>query len=194
MLMLLLGGAPAAALGHLLLTWLPPAVAVLRLQRQAARETVEIEAEWREYHRIREQVTRLRGIASQHDGQRASPCLPNRQPHTVFEKLGQLLSDERISVRQLKFAEPCLCAVVPPRDVLACEDITLECSGDYAALSQCLDRMLSLDVPVRCRQMVWLGEGDALRLTAQIEVPFVADAVLRQELIGEAELEELDES
>jgi hypothetical protein len=49
-------------------------------------------------------------------------------------------------------------------------------------------------VPVRCRRMVWVREDPGVRLTAQIEVPFVADAALRTELVGDSELEEPDES
>jgi hypothetical protein len=193
-LLLLLIGAPAAALAHALIAWLPTTVVVVRLQRQTARDVAEAEAQWRECHRIQQEMTRLRTIAVEHQEQTAPPCLPERQSHTVCEKLGKTLSDERVLVRKLKLDAPGLCAVVPPRDVVACEDITIECCGDYRALTRCLDRMAGLDVPVRFKRIAWRRERGQLMLTARVEVPFVAGAALRAALVGEAELEETNES
>jgi len=111
----------------------------------------------------------------------------------VCEKLGKTLSDDRILVQKLKLDAPRLYAVVPPRDVVACEDITIECRGDYPALTGWLDRMAGLDVPVRFKRIAWRRERGRLTLTTRVEVPFVADPALRAALVGEAELEETDE-
>lgn len=193
LLLLLLVGAPVAALAHALIAWVPATVVVARLQRQTARDAAETEAQWRECGRIQQEMTRLRAIAAEHRRQTAPPCLPERQSHAVCEKLGKTLSDDRILVQKLKLDAPRLYAVVPPRDVVACEDITIECRGDYPALTGWLDRMAGLDVPVRFKRIAWRRERGRLTLTTRVEVPFVADAALRAALVGEAELKETDE-
>jgi len=193
LLLLLLVGAPVAALAHALIAWVPATVVVARLQRQTARDAAETEAQWRECRRIQQEMTRLRAIAAEHRRRTVPPCLPERQSHAVCEKLGKTLSDDRILVQKLKLDAPRLYAVVPPRDVVACEDITIECRGDYPALTGWLDRMAGLDVPVRFKRIAWRRERGRLTLTTRVEVPFVADPALRAALVGEAELEETDE-
>ena len=193
LLLLLLVGSPVAALAHALIAWVPATVVVARLQRQTARDAAETEAQWRECRRIQQEMTRLRAIAAEHRRRTAPPCLPERQSHAVCEKLGKTLSDDRILVKKLKLDAPRLYAVVPPRDVVACEDITIECCGDYPALTGWLDRMAGLDVPVRFKRIAWRRERGRLTLTTRVEVPFVADPALRAALVGEAELEETDE-
>ncbi len=96
LLLLLLVGAPVAALAHALIAWVPATVVVARLQRQMACDAAEIEAQWRECRRIQQEMTRLRAIAAEHKEQTAPPCLPERQSHAVCEKLGKTLSDNGI--------------------------------------------------------------------------------------------------
>jgi len=189
----LLVGAPAAALGHLLASWLPTSFALTRLQRQTAEEAGRVEQESQQCAQIREEIARLRALADESERSATPLWLPGRQSHTVFDALGRVFDRQRVSIRQLKLDEPGLYAVVPPDCVLACEDVTIECAGTYAALTDGLDSLEALDLPLRFRHATWLCEGDRLRFVARVQVPFLPGDALRQTLAGDVEFEESDE-
>jgi hypothetical protein len=79
---------------------------------------------------------------------------------------------------------------VDRNNLLACERINIECTGAYAELAACLDRISALDLPVRMTRLVWSVSDDQLRLNLNADVPFVPDTNLRKQLADAARLPE----
>ena len=194
LVVLLLVVAPSAALTHLLITWLPGRVVLAHLDNAVQNDTGRLDALCAHNRTLIEQAGQLERARAGLDqaGQRA--WLLQRDRDGVFDQLANAFRDERVSLDQMTFAEPSLYAAVSRRLLLACERITIDCTGDYAALTGCLDRVARLDLPLRPTRLAWVRKESGLRLTLQVEVPFVPDEALRTALADAARLEDKNDS
>ena len=94
------------------------------------------------------------------------------------------------ALEHLTLEDPALYAAASRTNLLACERVTVECTGDYAALTACLDRIAGLDLPLRIAHLTWGPSGSNLSLALRIDVPFVPDATLGAALANAAKIEE----
>jgi hypothetical protein len=198
---LLLVVAPGAALTHLLVTWVPGRVLLASLNRTVQFDAGRLDALCAQNRTLLEQTGRLEISRAALDDPARRAWLPQRDRDGVFDQLADAFRDERVSLEQMTFAEPRLYAALSRRLLLACERITIDCTGDYAALTACLDRVAALGsagaspgLPLRTTRLGWVSSGPVLRLTLQIEVPFVPDDALRTALADAAKLEDKNES
>lgn len=191
----LLVAAPGAAVAHLLATWLPDRLAVAELQEEIATTTCQLETEWAQSERFQQEVDQLRQRNADNDDASRIRWLLQRDRDAVFDRIADAFRDERVSIEQLTLDEPALYAAVSASNLLASERIMVKCSGDYGALAACLDQVTALEIPVRIQYLNWsYGHGD-LELEADLDVPFVPDAALRDVLAQDAGLEDdADES
>jgi hypothetical protein len=191
---LLMFGAPAAALGHWLLTWLPGAAAVAQARAGAARRARELNARIVELENARLERAQIERIASGFaETGRSTTWLEQRDKHGVFERLASALVDERVAIERLTLGEPGVYAAAAGANLLACEQVSIECVGDYAALTECLERLEQLELPKRFRRVAWRRENGRLRLEIEIEIPFVPRPALRSSLARSAGLKPDDE-
>ena len=188
LIVLLLVVAPGAALGRLLFSWVPERVAVARLNHAVTRQACTIETTAQEGRRLQQELERLQQ-ALDTDVQRAR-WLPHRDRDLVFDRLAAVFQTDHVVLELLTLAEPAMYCAADRGNLLACERVTVRCSGDYAALATCLDGLATLDLPVRVRHLSW-GRGETgLRLGLELEVPFVPDAALAKSLADAAGLAE----
>ena len=188
---LMLVAAPGAALAHLLATWAPTQIEVVRLDREMARDVRQLDAELEHVAKLQQQTARLHSVAAADE---AWPdWLPERDQHGVFDRLAEAFRDERVTIEQLALGEPGVYAAASRTNLLACEQVSVLCLGDYAALTACLDRICELDLPVRFKELSWHRAGTRLELWLLLEVPFVPDERLRETLAHGAKLLEKDD-
>ena len=185
---LLLVAAPGAALAHVLLTWVPRQVALARLDREVTRERQRLDVNLEQGIRLQQQSARLQELLTATAAQ--PDWLPQRDQHGVFDRLAEAFHDERITLEQLTLGEPVVCAAVSRTNLLACEQVTAFCSGDYAALTACIDRVCELELPVLVKKLAWRRTDTHLTLAMQLQIPFVPDQALRELLADKAELPE----
>lgn len=191
----LLVAAPGAAVAHLLVAWLPQRLALADLQEEIATTTRQLESEWVQSERFQQEVDQLRQRNADNDDASSIRWLPQRDRNAVFDRIADAFLDERVSIEQLTLDEPALCAAVSASNLLACERITVKCRGDYGALTACLDQVAALEIPVRIQYLNWSYGRGGLELEADLDVPFVPDAALRDVLAQDAGLEDdADES
>jgi hypothetical protein len=183
---LLLVAAPGAALAHLLVTWAPSQLELLKLDRGVARDRHQLDAYLEQSTRLQQQTARLHEQAVAAEAY--ADWLPERDRNVVFDRLAEALRDERVAIEQLALGEPTTYTAVSWSNLLACEQVTIVCTGDYAGLTACLDRICELDLPVRFRELSWNRTGRQLTLSLQLRIPFVPDDALRELLAAEANL------
>jgi hypothetical protein len=188
LIVLLLVVAPGAALGRLLFSWVPERVAVSRLNHAVTRQSSTIETTAQEGRRLQQELERLQQ-ALDTDVQRAR-WLPHRDRDLVFDRLATVFADGRVVLELLTLAEPTLYCAASRANLLACERVTVRCAGDYAALTTCLDRLATVDLPVRVRHLDWGRSETGLRVGLELEVPFVPDPPLAKTLADAAGLVE----
>jgi hypothetical protein len=194
LIVLLLVVAPGAALTHLLITWLPGKVALARLNGAVKDHTGRLDAVCVQTRVLLEQTDQLERSRAALDDPARRAWLPQRDRDGAFDQLAEAFRAADVSLEQMTLAEPALYAAVSRRNLLACERVTIDCTGDYVALAACLDRLVQLDLPLRITRLGWNHSPPQLRLTLQIEVPFVPDDALRTALADAAKLEDKDES
>lgn len=188
LIVLLLVIAPGAAIARLLVTWLPQRLAVVELNREVMQHQQTLEAESEQATRLQAELTRTQ--AALHDAHAQPAWLPRRDKDAVFDHVAAAFRVADVALEQLTLEDPGLYAAASRRDLLACERIAVRCTGSYAGLTDCLDSVAGLDLPVRVTQLTWgRGEG-VLALGLQLEVPFVPDATLNKSLADAAGLEE----
>ncbi|MEW6250905.1 MAG: hypothetical protein AB1716_09680 [Planctomycetota bacterium] len=186
---LLVVGAPAAALAHLLLHWEPSHGAVVRLTGQMQRATEELERTSAETTRLVQERAALAQRRS-HDGADRPEWLPRRDREAVFDCLAEACRDPRVSIERLTLDEPTLYAAQSRTNLLACERASLDCTGAYTALAACLDHLSQAPLPLRVTRLVWSTGGADLALTVEAEVPFAPDDDLARKLADAAGLED----
>lgn len=192
LIVLMLIVAPGATLGHLLVTWAPSQFEIATLSQQVARHTQRLDAEVEQSIELQQQAARLQEVAVASAAR--LDWLPARDQHGVFDRMAEALRDQHVTIEQLTLDDPGPYAAVSYADLLACERVTAVCTGDYAGLTACLDRIRELDLPVRFKGLSWHRAGARLGLWLQLEVPFMPDELLRGTLAAEAGLaEEHDE-
>ncbi len=188
LIVLLLVAAPGAALAHLLVTWAPTQLENIRLDRGVTRYTKQLDAEIKQSAELQQRTDRLQELAQA--STIGSNWLPGRDRHGVFDRIAEVLRDQHVTIEQFSLGEPTLYAAVARDNLLACEQVSALCTGDYAALTACVDRIQALDLPVRVRKLSWRRTGERLALALQLEIPFVPDQALRVALADEAGLPE----
>jgi hypothetical protein len=191
---LLLVVAPGAALVHVLITWVPGKVSLARLCDAVASHNSQLDAVCEQTQVFLDQVDQLRRCRETLAEPSRRAWLPQRDRDVVFDRLAEVFRAERVSLEQMTLDQPGLYAAVSRNNLLACERATIDCTGDYAALAGCLERITQLDLPLRITRLAWSQGQSGLRLTLQLEVPFVPGDALRTALANAAKLEEKDES
>jgi hypothetical protein len=190
---LLLVAAPGAALAHLLVTWVPPRLALAGLNRDVTQCAQQFELSHAQSSALFEQTARLRQAQQTLDEQSGRAWLPHRDRDAVFDQLAEALGAAGVTLEHLTLENPALYAAASRTNLLACERVTAECTGDYAALTVCLDRVARLDLPLRIAHLTWGQSGAQLSLALGIDVPFVPDETLGAALADAAKLEEQHE-
>jgi hypothetical protein len=190
LIVLLLVAAPGAALAHLLVTWAPGQLELARLDREVARHAQQLDAELEQGIKLQQRTARLQELAAATAAR--AHWLPRRDQHEVFDRIAEALCDGQITIEQLALGEPSIYAAASRANLLACERVTALCTGDYGALTACLDRIENLDLPLRFEKLSWHRAGGQLALTLQFQVPFVPDETLREVLAKRAKLPEQD--
>ena len=185
----LLVAAPGAALAHLVVSWIPSRLEVARLEKEIARRTEGLDAEWRRCEELRAQRQMLRAATAVRDAAGAR-WLPQRDEHGVFDRVAEAFRDNRVSIEKLTMEDPKLYPVTSESALLAYEPITIYCAGGYTALTNCLDRLMELGVPLRCADLAWQRTGEKLELSMRLEAPFVPDEPLRTALADAAGIRE----
>jgi hypothetical protein len=191
---LLLVVAPGAALTHLFVTWVPGRVTLARLDQSVTDHAQRLDTVCTQTHTLREQTAQLQRCRTTLDDPTHRAWLPQRDRDGVFDQLVDAFRADHVSLEQMTLAEPGLYAAVSRQNLLACERVTIDCLGDYAALAACLDRVAQRELPLRITRLVWSHGPGGLRLTLQIQVPFVPDEALRTALADAARLEDKNES
>lgn len=190
---LLLVAAPGAALAHLLVTWVPTRLALSGLDRAAAERTQQFELSYEQTSELIEETQRLQQAQRALDDQSRRAWLPHRDRDAVFDQLAEAFVAEGAALERLTLEEPALYAAASRANLLACERVTVECTGSYAGLAACLDRVARLDLPLRIAHLTWGQSGANLSLALQIDVPFVPDETLGAALANAAKIEEPNE-
>ena len=190
---LLLVAAPGAALAHLLVTWVPTKLALAGVAREVAQCAQRLESSHAQNVALFEQTRRLQETQQVQDDRSRAAWLPQRDRDAVFDRLAEAFHADRVALEHLTLEDPALYAAASRTNLLACERLTIECSGDYAALAECLDRVNGLNLPLRITSLVWGRSGPRLSLTVRIDVPFVPDESLRATLASAAKIEEKNE-
>jgi hypothetical protein len=183
---LLLVAAPGAALAHLLAAWAPTQIEIVRVDHELLRDAQQLDAELEQVARLQQQTARLQNLATATEAR--PDWLPERDQYGVFDRLAEAVRDERVTIEQLALGEPGLYAAASRTNLLACEQVSVVCLGDYAALTACLDRICELDLPVRFKELAWHRADNRLELWLQLEVPFRPDERLRETLARDAKL------
>jgi hypothetical protein len=186
---LLLVAAPGAALAHLLLHWAPLRVAVSRGRADVEHDAQAIETAQAQIVIVQTHRTRLDQTRTQRDAA-AAPWLPQRDRDRVFDQIAAAFRDPRVFVDRLTLDDPGLYAAASRDNLLACERAVVDCRGSYEVLAECLDRLMGQNLPLRVDRLAWTASGMQLRLTANLEVPFVPDAKLAARLATAANLKE----
>jgi hypothetical protein len=181
--------APTAALLHLLITWLPGNVTVARLSAETEACTRQVDARAEEIRAVNAALTRLNTTQGALDATASTEWLPRRERDHVFDSVAQALDDDQVSIDQLTLDDPGLYAAAGRSNLLACERVAIACTGTYAGLTRCLDRLLTLPLPLRVAHLRWSGSNGVLKLSLHVDVPFVPDDTLRNALADEARLE-----
>jgi cell division protein FtsB len=190
---LLLVAAPGAALAHLLVTWVPTRLALAGLNREIAQYARQFESRHEQSAVLFEQAQRLRDAQQAIDDRSRVAWLPRRDRDAVFDQLADAFGADGAALERLTLEDPALYAAASRTNLLACERVTVECTGDYAALTACLDRIAGLDLPLRIAHLTWGPSGSNLSLALRIDVPFVPDATLGAALANAAKIEEQHE-
>jgi len=194
LIVLLLVVAPGAALTHLLITWVPGRVELARLDHIVRDHTERLDAVCTQTRTLLAQLGQLERSRATLDDPAHRAWLPQRDRDGVFDRLADAFRAADVSLEQMTLAEPALYAAVSRQNLLACERVTVDCTGNYAALAGCLDRLAQLSLPLRITRLGWNQSPPQLRLTLHIEVPFVPDDALRTALAEAAKLEDKNES
>jgi hypothetical protein len=190
---LLLVAAPGAALAHLLVTWVPTRLALADLDRAAAQRAQQFESSYEQSAGLIEQAERLRQAQQALDDQSRRAWLPHRDRDVVFDQLADALAADGATLEHLTLEDPALYAAVSRTNLLARERVMVECTGAYADLAACLDRLTRLDLPFRIAHLTWGQSSSKLSLALQIDVPFVPDETLGAALANAAKIEEQHE-
>lgn len=188
---LMLVVAPAAATAHLLINWVPERLDFVQLSQEILRDTGRLDAELEQCRALRGQLDELQQLAAAHTPARPL-WLAQRDQRRVFDGLAEAFGGNRVSIERLTLGEPELYAAASYSNLLASERAVVECRGDYAALTSALDRVVTLDLPLRFGELTWRRAGAQLSLTLELDVPFVPDETLRITLADEAGLVEED--
>lgn len=180
--------APGAALAHLLLNWAPIQMELNRLDRTLARDASNLTSEVEKGLELQGRNEKLSEAAQA--ALLRSRWLAVRDRDGVFDRLADAFRCDGVSIEQLTFDSPGFYAAASADNLLACERVTVLCTGDYGGLTACLDRLQALDLSIVVRDLNWSRGNERLTLALKLDVPFVPDDALRKILAAEAGLNE----
>ena len=184
LLLALLIGAPVVALLPLLLNWLPARIQAARLKGSVDALSRRISSRAAQVNALRARITIARNdIARLRLGEEGR-WLPQRDERTVFDRCAAAVTGAPVTVRKLVLGEPRLYAGVSRGNLLAADRIEAVCSGAYSDLTQCLDALAELGLPLRFSEVTWRRQGREQQLRLVLDAPFVPDEPLAT-LIGE---------
>jgi hypothetical protein len=190
---LLLVVAPGAALAHLLVTWVPARLALTGLSRAVTRQAQEFESSNAHRAALFEQSQRLKAAHEALAERSRAAWLPHRDRDAVFDQLAEVFGTHGAVLEHLTLEDPGLYVAAARTNLLACEHVAVECTGDYAVLAAGLERASELDLPLRIAHLNWGPSDTKLRLSIRFDVPFVPDATLAKALADAAKLEDKHE-
>jgi hypothetical protein len=189
----LLIAAPGAAVGHLLWTWAPARLTLLRLETGVTQRASAIARTVADAAAVQERCAQL-GAARRPADPAAALWLARRDRDGVFDRVAGAVRAPGVAVERLQLEAPALYAAAGRSNLLACERVVLDCTGEYAELGRCLDRLIALELPVRITRLAWTGTAPRLSLALELEIPFVPDDELRASLADAAHLKDAVES
>ena len=179
--------APGAAVAFMLLDWAPERIAARRVYADARRDAAAV-AEARARTGVASK--QLESLEQAEGEARLAPWLSKRDHDAVSDRFAEAFRHPLLSVDRLTLDEPGLYAAESRDNLLACERATIECTGPYAALTECLDRLFELGLPLRITRLTWTVNGAQMRLAMNVDVPFIPDDPLRTQLATAAKLKE----
>ncbi len=178
LMLALLIGAPPVALLPLLLNWLPARLQAARLKSSVDALSSRIALRSAEADALRARITIARNdIAGLRLGEEGR-WLPQRDERTVFDRCAAAVTGAPVTVRKLVLGEPRLYAGVSRDNLLAADRIEAVCSGVYSDLTQCLDALAELALPLRFSEVTWRQQGRDQQLRLVLDAPFVPDEPL----------------
>jgi hypothetical protein len=174
--------APALAIGHLMATWVPRVLAAKRLTHSVRQQANAVEQHLDQLTQAQADTARLRTLAETHSHPAEKRWLPQREHYNVSNTLAKTLQSNGVTVERLLFEEPTLYAVVPPGDALACEQVTVVCRGPYTGMTECLDQLVELDLPIHLTHLAWQRREQGIELALEMQIPFAPDGPLEAAL------------
>lgn len=184
LLVALLIGAPLVALLPLLLNWLPSRLRAAELKDSVHGLSSRIALRNVEISTLRARIAIARNnIMRQRIGENGR-WLAQRDARAVFERCAAAVTGAPVTVRKLVLGQPRLYAGASRDNLLAADRIEAVCSGSYSDLTQCLDALAELALPLRFSEVTWRRQGREQQLRLVLDAPFVPNETLAA-LLGE---------
>lgn len=184
LLLALLIGVPVLALLPLLMNWLPARLRAAELKDSVDSLSSRIALRNMETGALRAQITIVRNDIVRLRAGEEGRWLAERDERAVFDRCAAAVTGAPVTVRKLVLSEPRLYAGVSRGNLLVADRIEAVCSGSYSDLTQCLDALAELSLPLRFSEVTWRRQGREQQLRLVLEAPFVPDEPLAT-LIGE---------
>lgn len=188
LLLALLIGGPLAAMIPLFVGWLPAQLRALRLKANVETLSARIASDSREVQGLRAKIEIARRERNDRQGAETARWLSQRDERSVFDHCAAALSGAPVTVKRLALEPPRLFAGQSRENLLAADRVVAVCSGDYAGLTQCLDALAEVAIPLHCSDLTWRRQGRAQELRLALDVPFVPDAELAAKLAERSDL------
>ena len=182
----LLLGAPAVALAHLLLTWVPQRQALVQLVHEIPGSTAVVADKISALRDNQQAIAALERIADRHEHVARRCWLEQRQRNHVSDVLAKALQSGGVTLDQLLFDDVALFTAGQEGEVLACERVSVSCHGPYAEVTRALDCMARLSLPIHMIETNWQREDEGISLSMEFEIPFAPAAALARDLRFEA--------
>ena len=193
LVILMLVVAPGAALAHLLINWAPESLALNRMTRDLHQHAAALEAYVSALATLQQQTTQMRELADKQSNRIKQQWLGKRAQDDVSEQIADALEGDGVRVDRISFGSPALFAAAEEAGVLACEDVSVACSGSYEGLVLRLDAFEKLDLPCRLTHTAWSRDRGAIEVTLDLQVPFLPEGELDAALRVEAGINEDDD-
>ena len=188
LLLALLIGAPLAAMLPLFVSWLPAQIRAARLKSNVETLSARIASDSRAVRALRARIDIARRERAERQDAAEARWLSHRDERSVFDHCAAALSGAPVTVKRLVIEPPRLFAGKSRANLLAADRVEAVCSGDYAALTQCLDALAAVAIPLRCSELIWRRQGREQELRLTLDAPFVPDAALAAELAERSDL------
>ena len=190
LVVLMLVAAPGAALAHLLIHWVPESLALRRLTTDVRERSDELQGQTVKLAELQAQAKEMRKLVNIQVDQLKTQWLEKRTQDEVSEIVANTLEGDGVQVDRISFGSPALFAADEQAGVLACEEVSVSCSGNYEGLVRGLDAFEQIALPYRITHMAWSCNRSSIQLTLDLQIPFVPDKELDKKLSMEAGFDE----